>query len=190
MVAAPLARLGQAAAFLTIVGLAALPAHAGPATPDEANPGAAASSVEAGRGPVTNLPLPRFVSMRSDVANARRGPSFDQRVDWEFVHRGQPLEVTGEYGQWRRVRDAEGFGGWVHHTLLSGLRTALVRSAAPVPVRAGPDAATPVRAMAEPGVIGRLETCDGGWCEIAVGGIGGWLPRDALWGVGADETIE
>ena len=90
------------------------------------------------RGPVTNLPLPRFVSMRAESANARRGPSLDQRVDWEFVRRGLPLEITAEYGQWRRVRDAEGDGGWVHHALLSGVRTALVRGEAPVPLRAGP----------------------------------------------------
>ena len=50
--------------------------------------------------------------------------------------------------------------------------------------------ATAVRAMAEPGVIARLEACRGAWCEIAVGGLSGWLPRAALWGVGPDETIE
>ena len=44
--------------------------------------------------------------------------------------------------------------------------------------------------MAEPGVIGRIEACAGAWCEIAVGGLEGWLPRAALWGVGADEAIE
>lgn len=184
MVAAFRARPGRAA-LLLLLGALAAPVHAG------ADPVAAEGTAGAtARGPVTNLPIPRFVSMRSDVANARRGPSFDQRVDWEFVHRGLPLEVTGEYGQWRRVRDADGYGGWVHHTLLSGLRTALVRADAAVPLHAGPGEATAVRAMAEPGVIGRVEACGGDWCEIDVGGLSGWLPRAALWGVGADETIE
>ena len=139
---------------------------------------------------MTNLPLPRFVSLRAEVANVRRGPSLDQRIDWEFVHRGMPLEITAEHGQWRRVRDADGATGWVHHTLLSGVRTAVVQGAAPVPLRAGPDEAAAVRAMAEPGAIARLEACEGGWCEIAAGGIEGWLPRGAIWGVGADETVE
>ena len=139
---------------------------------------------------MTNLPLPRFVSMRADTANARRGPSLDQRVDWAFVRRGLPLEVTAEYGQWRRVRDADGYGGWVHHTLLSGVRTALVRGEAPVPLLAGPEEGAAVRAVAEPGVVGRLEACRGGWCEIDAGGVEGWLPRAALWGVGPDETVE
>ena len=142
------------------------------------------------RGPVTNLPLPRFVSMRADTANARRGPTLDQRVDWEFVRRGLPLEVRAEYGQWRRVRDAEGYGGWVHHTLLSGVRTALVPGEAPVPLRAGPEEGAPVRAMAEPGVVGRLEACRGAWCEIdgrrrrGLAAAGGALGRRAGRGPG------
>jgi SH3-like domain-containing protein len=153
-------------------------------------PAAAGSAPGEDRGPVTNLPLPRFVSMRAEAANARRGPSLDQRVDWSFVRRGLPLEVTAEHGQWRRVRDAEGYGGWVHHTLLSGVRTALVTGDAPVPLRTDPEEGAPVRALAEPGVVGRLEACDGGWCAIAAAGFEGWLPRAALWGVGPDETIE
>lgn len=142
------------------------------------------------RGQVTNLPLPRFVSLRAAAANVRRGPSLEQRIDWTLVQRGLPLEITAEYGQWRRVRDADGATGWVHQTLLSGARTALVRGAAPVPLRAGPDGATAVRAMAEPGAVARLEACAGAWCEIAAGGIEGWLPRDAIWGVGSEETVE
>ena len=43
------------------------------------------------RGAVTNLPLPRFVSIRADSANARRGPGLDHRVDWEFVRRNLRL---------------------------------------------------------------------------------------------------
>ena len=154
-------------------------------------PAPAAGPAETARGPVTNLPLPRFVSMRADSANARRGPSLDQRVDWEFVRRGLPLEVTAEYGQWRRVRDADGAGGWVHHALLSGVRTALVLGEAPVPLRAGPTEAAAVRAMAEPGVVGRLEACRGDWCEIEAGGVEGWLPRGGALGrrSGRDDRI-
>lgn len=185
MMAVHLGRVARAALLLLAAGAA--PAFAGA---DPAQESAAAENAAPARGPVTNLPLPRFVSMRSDVANARRGPSFDQRVDWEFVRRGMPLEVTGEYGQWRRVRDADGYGGWVHHTLLSGLRTALVRGDATLPLRAGPSDTAAVRAMAEPGVIGRLEACEGAWCEIAANGLAGWLPRAALWGVGPDETLD
>jgi SH3-like domain-containing protein len=142
------------------------------------------------RGPVTNLPLPRFVSMRAETANARRGPSLDQRVDWEFVQRGVPLQVVAEYGNWRKVLDREGKGGWVHHTLLSGVRTVVVLGGDARPLRAGPDPDSAVRALAEPGVIGEIEACQDGWCEIEAGGIAGWLPQETLWGVIPGEVID
>lgn len=150
---------------------------------------AAAGPLDA-RGAVTNLPLPRFVSVRAETARARRGPGLDQRIDWEFVRRGLPLEVTGEYGQWRRVRDSEGQGGWVHHSLLSSLRTGLVRGEAPVALRAAASEGSAVRALAEPGVVVRLEACADGWCRIAAEGVDGWVPRVSLWGVGPDETLD
>ncbi len=153
-------------------------------------PAPAADPGAAGRGPVTNLPLPRYVSIRANEANARRGPSVSDRVDWTFVRRGLPVEVTAEYGNWRRVRDSEGAGGWVHHTLLSGTRTGLVQGEAPVALRAKADAAAQIRAFAEPGVVGRLEACVAEWCEIDADGVVGWAPRAALWGVDPDEALE
>jgi SH3-like domain-containing protein len=138
----------------------------------------------------TGLPLPRYVSLRAGVANARRGPGKKYRIDWEFVRHGLPLQVTAEYGHWRRVRDADGAGGWVHQALLSGTRTALVRSDAPVPLYGGPDDARAPVAMAEPGAVARLSACKGDWCELDSDGIKGWLPRAAIWGVGPQEDLD
>ena len=77
------------------------------------------------RGPVTNLPLPRYVSLKGGEGNARRGPSLSHRIDWVFRHPGMPLRVVAEFGHWRRVEDQDGAGGWVHYSLLSGVRTAI-----------------------------------------------------------------
>ncbi len=141
-------------------------------------------------GPVTSLPLPRYVSMRAEEANARRGPSLSHRVDWTFKRRSLPLEVTAEYGQWRRVRDVDGAGGWVHHSLLSGVRTVLFRGEGPVPLRAGAREGAAILAFVEPGVVAWLEECDPSWCRVAVEGVEGWALRGAVWGVGADEILE
>ena len=65
-------------------------------------------------GSVTNLPLPRYVSMKASEGNARRGPSLSHRIDWVFKRRHMPLRITAEHGHWRRVEDRDGMGGWVH----------------------------------------------------------------------------
>ncbi|AJE48533.1 SH3 domain-containing protein [Celeribacter indicus] len=141
------------------------------------------------RGSVTNLPLPRFVSLKANEANARRGPSLSHRIDWIFTQRGYPLEVIAEYGHWRRVRDVEGATGWLHYSLISGVRTALVQEEeADLYSRA--DTSSRVNAKAERGVILRLQECSISWCKVTASGEKGWALKSALWGVRADEILE
>ena len=54
--------------------------------------GAVAAESAAVRGPVTNLPLPRFVTLKAGEANVRRGPSLTHRIDWVFTAKGMPLD--------------------------------------------------------------------------------------------------
>ncbi|AUQ48810.1 putative protein in bacteria [Phaeobacter inhibens] len=138
------------------------------------------------RGPVTNLPLPRFVSMKAAEGNVRRGPSLTHKIDWVFKRRGMPLEITAEYGHWRRVRDRDGAGGWVHYALLSGARTVLIEEDM-LTVHARPDSGAPITAAFELGVVARLGKCEVSWCSISAGGYRGWAPKEKLWGVAPDE---
>ena len=141
------------------------------------------------RGPVTNLPLPRYVSMKAAEGNVRRGPSLTHRIDWVFKRRGMPLRITAEYGNWRRVQDRDGAGGWVHYALLSGVRTVLIESDM-LPVYATPDPRSQVNAHFETGVVARLGTCIPDWCRISAGGYKGWALKSNLWGVEASEIRE
>lgn len=137
-------------------------------------------------GPETNLPLPRYVSLKASEANVRRGPSLSHRIDWVFQRKSMPLRVVAEYGHWRRVVDRDGQGGWVHYTMLSGARTVIVnQDMMPLLARATEDAQ--VNAHLEAGVIARLGDCDESWCRLNAGGYRGWAPKSDLWGVARDE---
>jgi SH3-like domain-containing protein len=141
-------------------------------------------------GPETRLPLPRYVSLNVERANIRRGPGLSHRIDWEFVLRGAPLEVVAEHGHWRKVRDADGFGGWIHHSLLRGTRTALVTASPDATLRADPVADARVVARAEPGAVGEIEACGPIWCRFAAQGHEGWIQKADIWGVGPDEIFD
>jgi SH3-like domain-containing protein len=145
--------------------------------------------LKSARGAVTNLPLPRFVSLKATEANARRGPSLSHRIDWVFKLRGYPLEVVAEYGHWRRVRDYEDATGWVHYTLISGVRTALVQHET-VDLHVRPDPASRLTAQAEKGAVLRLLECSIEWCKASGDGHKGWLRKTGLWGIGPDEILE
>jgi SH3-like domain-containing protein len=141
------------------------------------------------RGQVTNLPLPRFVSMKASEGNVRRGPSLSHRIDWVYKRRDLPLRITAEHGHWRRVEDRDGMGGWVHYSLLSGVRTVLVEQDM-LPLHGKPDPKAPVVARLELGVVARLGECTLEWCELRSGGYTGWAPKVRLWGVEPGEVRE
>lgn len=151
--------------------------------------GTVTASAQEKRGPVTNLPLPRYVSMKAAEGNVRRGPSLTHRIDWVFKRRGMPLQITAEYGNWRKVQDRDGAGGWVHYALLSGVRTVLIESDL-LPVYALPDHKSQVNAQFETGVVARLEKCTPDWCRISAGGYRGWTLKSNLWGVDPSEIRE
>lgn len=141
------------------------------------------------RGSVTNLPLPRYVSLKGSEGNARRGPGLTHRIDWVFTRAGMPLKITGEYEHWRRVEDADGAGGWVHYSLLSGVRSALV-AVDVADFRDAPRDDAGVVYKAERNVVGWIQECEADWCRLSVDGEKGWVRKAALWGVDAGELVE
>lgn len=154
--------------------------------------GAAAWAEDVGeppRGPVTDLPLPRYVSMKAAEGFARRGPSATHRIDWVFKRRNMPLLLVDEYGQWRRVQDREGAGGWMHYALLSGNRSVIVEADGLL-LHRSPDAGAPPTARLQAGVVAWLGRCVPGWCDLETGGAEGWAPTAALWGVAEGEIRE
>ena len=70
-----------------------------------------------------SFPQPYFVSVKTDEAYMREGPSDMHRVKWIYRRKGLPLEVIASFDVWRRVRDMDGEIGWIHMALLSRERT-------------------------------------------------------------------
>ena len=133
-------------------------------------------------GPVTGLPLPRFVSLGTNRGNARRGPSLTQRIDWVYTRKGMPLKLTEEYDHWRRVEDKDGLGGWIHYSLLSGARTVVILKSM-AELHASPSAHARVTAQAQQNAIAHLFAARPGWCRIGAQGDSGWIERQDVWGL-------
>ena len=145
----------------------------------------------------SGLPVPRFVSLKSDRVNMRNGPGTDYPTGWVYRRSGLPLEVIKEFEGWRQVRDADGGEGWVLQSFLSGRRTALVlpweRKASAtvplVPIVASDSTSSPIIANVEAGVIANLHACDGRWCRVSIEKYSGYIEQKKLWGVYEGETL-
>lgn len=138
----------------------------------------------------SGLPLPRFVSLAAGRANMRVGPGRQYPIRWVYTRRHWPLKVIDEYGHWRLVEDADGTRGWMHAALLSGRRTGLLRGRDRIALHARPDAGSPARYRAEPGVLVDLLACRPLWCRVRILGGKAWVERRHLWGVLKGETFE
>lgn len=147
--------------------------------------GTSAALAEVEKGPVTGLPMPRFVSMKAAEGYARRGPSSTHRIDWVFQRRNMPLLLVDEYGQWRRVQDQEGAGGWMHYSLLSGNRSVIILPEQ-LDLRRSPSLDARVSARLKAGVVAWLGECADGWCALEIQGTEGWAEQSTLWGVAAE----
>ena len=173
--------IGAAAICLAV---ALLWAPADGARAQEAGSGATATEL----GPETNLPMPRYVSVRSSKVYVRRGPGLEYRIDWIFQRAGMPVKIIDEYGHWRRIADADNSVGWVYHALLTSRRMALV-TAPELTFRARPDDAAPATATAEQGVVAHLLECQAEWCLIEAAGTEGWVRKSDIWGVEPGEVF-
>jgi len=169
--------------FAVFLGAAALLAGAGP--------GHAVS--DRSTGSASGLPVPRFVSLKSDKVNVRAGPTKDQAVTWLYARAGLPVEITAEFENWRRIRDSEGAEGWVYHSLLSGRRTGMVTAKSKddlVPLYDRPDPQGALAAQLQAGVQGQVKQCTGTWCRLIGDGFDGWIEQVHLWGVYPGEKVE
>lgn len=139
--------------------------------------------------PASGLPIPRFVSLRSDKVFVRTGPALRYPIKWIYNKSELPVEIVQEFDTWRKIRDVDGDEGWVHQSLLSPKRSALVRADELINLNEKGDITTPVIARLEPQVLALVSACDGQWCEVESGGYHGWAEQKFLWGVYAGERF-
>ncbi len=142
-------------------------------------------------GAVTQQPLPRWASLRTDEVNLRAGPGTRYPIEWLYHRAGLPVQIEREFETWRLVTDYEGVKGWVHSATLQGRRGFAIKGKDRILRKTPADDAAPVATL-RPGVVGRIRTCEAGstWCEVQTGDYKGFLKRDDIWGVFAGEVVK
>jgi SH3-like domain-containing protein len=157
--------------------------------PAAAEPSAAAPS-GAPAYQTSGLPVPRFVSLRSEKVFVRSGPALRYPIKWIYQKETLPVEVIQEFDTWRKIRDFDGDEGWVHQSLLAGKRTVLIKAEAPIDLYKASGRTDRLVARLEPDVIALLLRCEKAFCEVEAGGFRGWAERKYLWGIYEDEELD
>ena len=124
---------------------------------------------------------PVWGSIAASRAHLRAGPGRRFPIEWVYTAPNLPVRITDRYDNWREVTTPSGESGWMHHSLLSARRTALVRQNTTLRRRATED--SPARAEVMAGaVVDLLDACAPDWCRVTAGEWKGYIARSALWG--------
>ena len=141
-------------------------------------------------GKETGLEIPRYVSLKSDDANIRVGPSKNYPITIKYIKKNYPLKVLEEYQEWRKVEDFKKNIGWIHKSLISGNRTGLVLSKENKHIELLNTLGGNVIGEMGQGNIIHLEKCKVDWCLVSSGNFKGWMNKKFIWGVKEKEMIK
>jgi SH3-like domain-containing protein len=133
---------------------------------------------------------PYWASIASGQAMTRTGPARTYPGIWLYQRRDLPVRIVKKYQNWRLIQDPDGAKGWMLVTLLSDRRTAIVKPGDPRAVYSEANAKSQVRYLVEHGVVGRVDHCASGWCNIHIGKREGYIRTGDIWGVDQGEVVD
>lgn len=135
------------------------------------------------------LPLPRFVTIKSSEANVRTGPNLKYPIKWIFKNKGEPVEIIAQWEHWRKIRDITNEDGWVHESMIKGSRTAIIIGNELQYSYYKPDLNSKKLMLIEPQVRLKLLNCKLEWCQIKINDKKSWIQRKHLWGIYDNEEF-
>ena len=141
-------------------------------------------------GKETGLEIPRYISLKSNDANIRVGPSKNYPIEIKYIKKNYPLKVLEEYEDWRKVEDFQKNFGWIHKSLISGTRTGIVLSNDNKTIKLLNTLNGNVIGEIGGGNIVFLEKCKIDWCLVSFGDYKGWIDKKNIWGVKEKEIIK
>ena len=134
-------------------------------------------------GSVTGLDIPRFVSLKSNDANIRVGPSINYPIKLKYIFKNLPLEIIDEFDVWRKSKDNEGNIGWVHKSLIKGERYILTGNLINSDIQLFSRPNGKIIGIIEKKNVLELKSCTLNWCKVSKGSVKGWVLKENIWGI-------
>jgi len=139
-------------------------------------------------GQETGLEIPRYVSLKSNDANIRVGPSKNYPIEIKYIKKNYPLKVLEEYEEWRKVEDFQKNIGWIHKSLISGNRTGIVLSENNFINIFNTNDGEIIGSIGNGNIITIIK-CKIDWCLAVASIYKGWIQKKNIWGVENKEEI-
>jgi len=140
-------------------------------------------------GTETGYKIPRFVSLKSNDVNLRKGSSINYPIVLKYTVKNLPVEIIDEYDLWRKIIDLEGNQGWIHKDLIKGDRFAIINHNyySPLQIKNKPQGRV-IGTIGKNNIV-KINKCMLDWCSINYKNKKGWVEKINLWGVYKYEEI-
>ena len=153
--------------------------------------------------------IPYYASLKFSEVNVRKGPNSRYPISWVYNKKGEPLEIIAQFEQWYRIRDISGDEGWVKSVMFSKKRSGIIikpkendlptadktfkstnsnKFYATLYKKA--DNLSRAIGHIEPSIRVSIKECKKQWCKIQSNNVTGWIEKQYLWGVYANEEFK
>ena len=138
-----------------------------------------------------SLTIPRMVSLRFDMVNARSGPGGNYPIEWIYQQKGIPVEITNAYENWYEIKDWEGAVSWVKENQVMAKRFVKIITPGENNIYNSDSLKSKVIARVEDGAVGEVKKCEksSGFCLLKFDTIEGWVSKKNIYGIYKNESI-
>ena len=123
----------------------------------------------------------KFMSLKKDKVNVREGPSKDYAIKFVYKKKFLPVQILDTWDNWKKIKDFQNNGGWVHVALLSGKKTAINKTKNSILFSSNTIYSKPI-ARVDRGRLLFIKKCAHEWCKVVSENYSGWIKKEFLWG--------
>lgn len=135
---------------------------------------------------------PYYVCIKSSKANVRVGPGEKYKIVATFNTKFIPVVINARYGHWRRIKDPDGLGGWVHKNFLSSKKRFVISRVELSHIYESPDSNSKIIVDLKKNVVMHLVSVKDGWCRVEFEShkkkYEGWIEMTSVFGVDRKEN--
>ena len=123
----------------------------------------------------------KFMSLKKDEVNVREGPSKEYPIKFVYKKKFLPVQILDTWDNWKKIKDFQNNGGWVHVALLSGKKTAINKIKNSILFSSNTIYSKPI-ARLDQGRLLFIKKCKFKWCKVTSENYIGWVKKEFLWG--------
>lgn len=127
--------------------------------------------------------ISKFAVIKSGKVNARSGPGIKYPIKWTYIKKGEPVEITATFEQWREIKDYLGDKAWVHTSMITSKRLSVIITSPKINLYKDKNLNSYIIAYIMKDARCKVIKEKGVWCKLHCKNVKGWTLKEDLWGI-------